>query len=177
MKTPPKESTAEFIQLLTTHQSRLYAYAFSLLGHREQAQEVMQETNIIMWRKADQFQLGTNFGAWMMKIAYYQVLEHRRKLNRQALFVVDEDFLSELAEEAKVSTEHIEEQQMALHACLAKLPDRQRELIRRRYSDGASIKSVASQIGSAVSAVKQTLFRARCNLIECVGFRMKEQQS
>lgn len=175
MKTPSKEATAEFIQLLTTHQSRLYAYAFSLLGNREQAQEVMQETNIILWRKADQFQLGTNFGAWMMKIAYYQVLEHRRKLNRQALFVVDEDFLSELAEEAKVSTEHIEEQQMALHACLGKLPDRQRDLVRRRYSDGASIKSVAAQVGSAVSAVKQTLFRARCNLIECVRFRMKEQ--
>ncbi len=175
MKAPPKESTAEFIQLLTTHQSRLYAYAFSLLGNREQAQEVMQETNIILWRKADQFQLGTNFGAWMLKIAYYQVLEHRRKLNRQALFVVDDEFLAKLAEEASCSTEHIEQQQMALHACLEKLPERQRDLVRRRYSEGASIKSVAEQIGSAVSAVKQTLFRARCNLIDCVRYRIKEQ--
>lgn len=177
MNPPPKESTAEFIQLLTTHQSRLYAYALSLLGNREQAQEVMQETNLILWRKADQFQLGTNFGAWMLKIAYYQVLEHRRKLNRQALFVVDEDFLSELAEEASCSTEIIEQQQMALQACLAKLPHRQRDLVRRRYSEGASLKSVADQIGSAVSAVKQALFRARCTLIECVRYRMKEQST
>ena len=175
MQGPPTEVSAEFIQLLTTHQSRLYAYALSLLGKREAAQEVMQETNIVMWRKADQFQMGTNFAAWMMKIAYYQVLEHRRKLNRQALFVVDEDFLSALAEEASESTEHIAEQQMALQACLARLPERQRDLVRRRYSDGASIKAVAEQIGIAANAVKQTLFRARGKLIDCVRYRMKEQ--
>ena len=69
------------------------------------------------------------------------------------------------------------QQQMALHACLAKLPDRQRDLVRRRYSEGASLKSVADQIGSAVSAVKQALFRARCSLIECVRYRMKEQST
>lgn len=178
MKKPhSEEATAEIIQLLTTHQSRLYAYALSLLGNREQAQEVMQETNVVIWRKRDQFELGTNFGAWMLKVAYYQVLEHRRKLNRQALFVVNEEFLSELAEEAKQSTEKLELQQMALQECLARLPERQRDLIRRRYSDGASIKVVAEQVESAVSAVKQALFRARCKLIECVRYRMKEQQA
>jgi len=119
--------------------------------------------------------MGTNFAAWMMKIAYYQVLEHRRKLNRQAMFVLDEEFLSALAEEAKENTEHIEEQQIALQQCLARLPERQRDLVRRRYSEGYSIKAVAEQIGIAASAVKQTLFRARGKLIECVRFRMKEQ--
>ena len=175
MKPPRPEVSAEFIQLLTTHQSRLYAYALSLLGNRESAQEVMQETNIVMWRKADRFEIGTNFAAWMMKIAYYQVLEYRRKINRQALFVVDEDFLSALAEEVSESTARMEEQQMALQACLARLPERQRDMVRRRYSDGASIKAVAEQIGIAASAVKQTLFRARGKLIDCVRYRMKEQ--
>lgn len=57
---------------------------------------------IVSRRKADQFKLGTNFGAWILKIAYYQALEHRRKLNHQDLFVPDEEFLSELAEEASI---------------------------------------------------------------------------
>ena len=130
---------------------------------------------MILWRKSDQFKLGTNFGAWMLKVAYYQVMDHRRRLNKQALFVDDENFLAELAEEAAMSTELTERQQEALQVCMQKLPTRQRELVRLRYSEGASIKSVAQHIGSAAAAVKQALFRARTNLISCVQHRMKEQ--
>jgi len=172
---PSKDPPAEFIQLLTTHQSRLFAYVLSLLGNRQHAEDVMQETNMILWRKSDQFQLGTNFGAWMLKVAYYQVMDHRRKRNKLALFVDDENFLAELAEEAAISTELTERQQEALQICLTKLPARQRDLVRLRYSEGASIQSVAERIGSAAAAVKQALFRARTNLIECVQHRMKAQ--
>ena len=172
---PSQNPTPEFIQLLTKNQSRLFAYVLSLLGNRQQAEDVMQETNMILWRKQDQFKLGTNFGAWMLKVAYYQVMDHRRKQNKQALFVDDENFLAELAEEAAVSTELTERQQEALHLCLEKLPSRQRDLVRMRYTEGASIKSVAEKIGSAAAAVKQALFRARGNLISCVQHRMKEQ--
>lgn len=172
---PSKDPKAEFILLLTKNQSRLFAYVLSLLGNRQQAEDVMQETNMILWRKADQFKLGTNFGAWMLKVAYYQVMDHRRKMNKLALFVDDENFLAELAEEAATSTELTERQQEALHICLEKLPTRQRDLVRLRYSEEASIKRVAQKIGSVASAVKQTLFRARTNLIDCVQHRMKEQ--
>ena len=80
------DSTAEFIKLLTSPQSRLYAYGLSLPGNRQQAQDVMQETNLVPWHKADQFPPATNFETWMMKVASYQVLDHRRKLNRQAIY-------------------------------------------------------------------------------------------
>lgn len=169
------ETTPEFIALLTGNQSRLFAYVLSLLGDRQQAQDVMQETNIVLWRKAAQFRPGTNFGAWMLKVAYYQVMEHRRKMNKQAIFIADDQFLSELAEEAVEGCEALERQQAALRTCLRRLPDRQRDIVRRRYTEGASIKAVAEQLGIAASAIKQTLFRARCSLIDCVRFRLKEQ--
>ena len=172
-----KDPTVEFIQLLTTNQSRLFAYVVSLLGNRQQAEDVMQETNMVLWRKANQFRLGTNFSAWMLKVAYYQVLDHRRKRNKRALFIQNDKFLAELSEAASSSTYLIERQQDALHKCLNKLPERQRDMVSRRYSEGASIKSVAQQIGVAASAVKQALFRARTSLIECVHHRMKEQLS
>ena len=169
-----EDTSPEFIALLTGNQSRLYAYVLSLVGERQQALDVMQEVNIVLWRKSAQFQLGTNFGAWMLKAAYYQVMEHRRKLNRRKLFLVDDDFLASLAEEAMDDSWFTEQQQTALRMCLEKLPERQRDIVRRRYSEGASIKAVAAQLGSAVAAIKQTLFRARTNLIACVHHRMKE---
>ena len=172
---PSIDSTAEFIQLLTKNQSRLFAYILSLVGNRQHAEDVMQEVNMILWRKQKQFKLGTNFGAWMMKVAYYQVMDFRRKQNKQALFVQDENFLAELAEEAASSSELTLRQQEALQICLEKLPPRQRDIVRLRYTEGASIKAVAKTIGSAATAVKQTLFRARGNLINCVQYRLKEQ--
>ncbi|MBK1879008.1 sigma-70 family RNA polymerase sigma factor [Pelagicoccus mobilis] len=169
----PKEPTEEFIQLITQSQSRLYAYAFSLLGDRQEALDVMQETNIVLWRKSDQFQMGTNFGAWMLKIAYYQVLARRRKQNKQELFV-DSDYLEDLASEVETSSSDFDQKERALQLCLEKLPNRQRDIVRRRYSEGYSINSVAEQLNVAASAIKQTLFRARSNLINCVQYRMRE---
>ena len=98
------EPSFEFVQLLTSHQSRLYAYVLSLLGDRTQAEDVMQETNAVLWRKAHDFKLGTNFGAWMFKVACFQVMAHRRRLTRDRL-VFDDDFLQDVAEDAEQQCE------------------------------------------------------------------------
>ena len=144
------DSTTEFIQLLTSQQSQMYAYALSLFGNRQQAQDVMQETILILWRKADQFQPDTKFAAWMMKVAYYQVLDHRRKLNKQTIFIGDDEFLGKLAEQASEFSEVMEERQDALRACLYKLPDRQRDIVRRRLDHvGCTANRQCCQRGEA----------------------------
>ena len=137
----------------------------------------MQETNLILWEKSDQFQLGTNFAAWMLKIAYFQVMSHRRQRRKHEHFAYDDAFLEGLAEESFEKTHLMERQQMALQSCLDKLPARQKEIVHRRYSEGYSIKRLADQLGIAAAAIKQTLFRARTNLIKCVQFRMQEGHS
>ena len=162
-----REPSLEFIQLLTSHQSRLYAYVLSLLGDRSQADDVVQETNAVLWHKAHEFKLGTNFGAWMLKIAYFQVMAHRRRLTRDRL-VFDDDFLQEIAEGAEQQCEWQEEKQRLLGDCIRKLNKRYQELIRRGYTEGATLKSIASQSGQSENSIKQALFRARAALIECV---------
>jgi RNA polymerase sigma-70 factor (ECF subfamily) len=168
------EPSLEFIQLLTSHQSRLYAYVLSLLGDRIQADDVMQETNAVLWRKADDFKLGTNFGAWMLKVAYFQVMAHRRRLTRDRL-VFDDDFLQEIAEGAEQQCEEQGEKQRRLADCIGKLNRRYQELVRRRYTEGATVKSIATQSGQSENSIKQALFRARAALVECVkGQRLEE---
>ena len=168
------EPSFEFVQLLTSHQSRLYAYVLSLLGNRTQAEDVMQETNAVLWRKAHDFKLGTNFGAWMLKVAYFQVMAHRRKLNRDRL-VFDDEFIQDIAEEAEQQCEWQEEKQRLLNDCIEKLNERQQDLIRCRYTEGATLKSIASQSGQSENTIKQALFRARAALIECVKRQSPEE--
>ena len=168
------EPSFEFVQLLTSHQSRLYAYVLSLLGDCSQAEDVCQETNAVLWRKAHEFKLGTNFGAWMLKVAYFQAMAHRRRLTRDRL-VFDDDFVRGMAKDAEQQCDLQGERQRRLGECIGKLTVRFQELIRRRYTDGATLKSIAAQTGKSENSVKQALFRARAALIECVKRQSREE--
>ena len=79
----PSQKTGDFVQLMIGCQSRLYAFIMSLVCDPEHAADILQQTNIVMWEKSDQFEPGTNFTAWTFQIARYQVLAHRQR--RKAL--------------------------------------------------------------------------------------------
>ena len=64
------DSELQFVTLLTSHQGRLFAYVLSLVGDADQARDVMQETNAVLWQKSADFEIGTNFSAWMIKTAF-----------------------------------------------------------------------------------------------------------
>ena len=164
-------ATAEFIQLLTTNQSRVYAYILSLVFDPDQANDVLQQTNAILWEKAEKFEMGTNFIAWSFRIAYFQVLAHRKKMQRDRL-IFDDDLIGDLAQVSSETDESFDRKQRLMRMCLEGLNDRQRDVIRRRYSVGANVAKIADEIGNSVNAVKQVLFRARRNLIDCVGAKM-----
>ena len=156
-----------FVQLMTEHQGRLYAYVLSLLGDPEQANDVLQEANLVLWRNAAEFQMGSNFRAWAFRIAHFQVMAHRQRQLRDRL-VFDDEMLAVLDPAAKAVDESYEERQERLTACLEKLPEAQRDLLRQRYADGLSLQAIADSVRRSANAVAQTLFRARRTLIECV---------
>ncbi len=168
----PRNSEA-FVQLMTEHQGRLYAYILSLLGDPDQANDVLQETNLVLWRNAGEFQMGSNFRAWAFRIAHFQMMAHRQRQMRDRL-VFDDAMLAVLDPAAKAVDETYEERQERLTECLEKLPESQRELLRQRYADGLSLQAIADSVRRTANAVAQTLFRVRRTLIDCVA-RLAEE--
>lgn len=169
----PQPDLAEFVKLLTTHQSRLYAYILSLVGDPTEADDILQEANTVLWNKSAEFAPGSSFAAWMFKVAYYQVLAYRQKLSREKI-LFNSELVPDLAHEAAQAAEKMDERQHALHQCLEKLGPRAQELIKRRYAVGAEIEAIALQLGQSANAVKQALFRVRLNLMECVKRQMAD---
>jgi len=165
----------EFLQLLTKSQSRIYAYILSLVFDPDQADDILQQTNAVMWKQEEKFQLGTNFIAWSFRIAYFQVRDHRRRQQRDRL-LFDDDFLDQLSASAITSDETFERRHRLLRRCLERLPERQRRLIRLRYTTGEHLESIAEKLELNVNAVKQGLFRARNALIRCVESQFAEEQ-
>ncbi|MCP4787310.1 MAG: sigma-70 family RNA polymerase sigma factor [Fuerstiella sp.] len=167
------DSQLPFIQLLTSHQARLYAYVLSLVADVDQASDIMQETNTVLWVKSSEFEMGTNFAAWMRKIAFYQVMAYRKKLARECI-VFDDSLVGQLAEAASERDETMEGRRAVVRQCLSQMNDRHRELIRARYQDGFALADIAAAMNRKTNAIKQSLFRARTILIACVRNKTQE---
>ncbi|MEM9281842.1 MAG: sigma-70 family RNA polymerase sigma factor [Verrucomicrobiota bacterium] len=168
----------QFISDLTDWQNRLFGYLVTILGNVHDAHDVLQETNVVMWRKIGEFEPGSNFGAWAKKCAHFQALAFLRDRKRDR-HVFDDDVLERLAEdeETALSPSLDEEKEIALRECLAALPDDQRRLVRDRYRDELSIKELSSRFGKKVSATKMTLMRIRDSLLLCIEGKLKENHS
>ena len=157
----------EFVRLLAQNQRRLFVYVHTLVMNHTDAEEVLQNTNLVLWREFGTFETGTNFAAWACRVAFNQVMAWRKKRQRDRLQFSD-DFLTAIATETHDASDALEEQTKALAGCLAKLPNDQRELIRLRYSEEGTIEAVANRVKRTVEATYRALSRIRHTLHECV---------
>ena len=64
----------EFVRLLTGQQRQLYLYIIALLPNPTDVDDVLQATNMVLWSKADEFEPGSDFGAWARRVAHFEVL-------------------------------------------------------------------------------------------------------
>jgi len=168
----------EFVRLLTEAQGTVYGYIVSLIPDRNRARDLLQETNITLWRKADNFEEGTNFNAWACRVAYFHVLAFRRKMAREKL-VFDDDILDYLAErnDERIAEEGVRDRNNALRQCLQKLPEHHRKLVEDRYQPGASVQKIATEANRTVGAISQTLYRIRHNLMICIEKTLATRES
>jgi RNA polymerase sigma-70 factor (ECF subfamily) len=168
-----RNATERFVQHLIECQPRVYAYVLALLADADLADEVVSETNLVLWRKADEFVEGTDFGAWACTIARYQVLAARQKLARDKV-VFDDDVLASIAQAAPERTVDLDDRRRALRHCLRSLSLDQQQLIQARYAGDGSVQSLAARLGRSVGSISQTLYRLRNLLLECIQRRLTE---
>ena len=168
------ESNSRFSDQLVGIQKGLYAYILTLLPWPEEANDVLQQTNLVLWRDADRFQPGTDFRAWAYRVAYFQVLAQRRKVQRDHLRF-DDTLIKNLAANMDRETVYAEEEAFALRDCMKLLPEIDRELICRRYDAGVSVKVMAADLNQSPNAVAVKLHRVRQKLLDCLQQRVSER--
>lgn len=156
-----------FVQLLATSQRPVFLYALSLVHNPTDAEEILQETNLVLWRKFDQYEPGTDFVRWACRVAYFEVLKYREKrAGSEKLF--SNEFIEALAVEADTRIDHADARREALGRCMGKLSERDRRLVTRRYRPGATTRSVAEALGRSVQGTRKALHRIRAALLGCI---------
>jgi len=162
------------VRLFSQHQRWLFGYLTSLLGNPNDAEDVMQEVSVVLWKEHHKFELGTNFTAWLSVIAYHQVQKFWRLRKRDRMFL-NPDVLEQVACLPE-DFELLESRRSALSDCVAKLRELDRVLVRHVYGDRkVSAKQVAAELGRPVGTVYKALNRVRRTLFECVNKRMQAE--
>ena len=165
MPTKPTKSEDHIVNMIVQHQHDLHRYILSWLPNPALASDVLQETNLVLWNKAADYDSSRPFLPWALTFAFYQVKAARRDSARDR-HVFDDDLLETLASEPLPQTEN--EIEKALEHCLSKLRADQRELIMARYQPGASVADLASSLSQTPNAISLGLLRIRASLRTCI---------
>jgi RNA polymerase sigma-70 factor, ECF subfamily len=166
-----------FVHLIADHQSELRAFVTSLMPGSSDIDDVVQEANKVVWEKRGEFEIGTNFKAWMFSVAKFQVMAAWRDKKRKKEWGVPESVLIKLIDDALATSDNTNvPDHEILHECLQRLRPKDRGLILRRYFDGWRVKKVADEAGRGSDSVKMSLRRIRSLLGICIRRAQRIQE-
>lgn len=165
--------TEHFVRELTRSQNAVFSYILSLVTDPDAARDILQDTNVVLWRKAGEFTEGTRFMSWALAVARLQVLTFMRD-HRRDRHVFDVQVVTQMADEYAANTEDADDRARVFEDCLKLLPPGQRELVSQRYAAGGSVKAIAQSRGQSPGAISVTLSRIRKALANCMAAKIAE---
>lgn len=169
------EIPASLVINLTQAQPRLFNFLLKRLGRRDQAHEVLQEVNLTICRKCNEFEEGTNFMAWAFSISRFQAMAFRKKQARDRhVFPADLIESIELLDNRYFPASAESDRQLALSHCLKKLSPENQGMIISRYAESETVKAIAANLGRTVNAVSIVLHRVRKQLHDCINIQLAE---
>jgi RNA polymerase sigma-70 factor (ECF subfamily) len=159
----------QFVERFVRCQDRLYAYVATLLPNRADAEEVFQQTSLVLWKKWQQFDPRRDFVRWACGIAHLEVATFLRKQANKGRVYLSEDVLAEVARVRLESHDLLEARRLALRQCLDQLHKEQRALLEQCYAGTHRIKTIAADLGRRPNVLYMTLKRLRRILFDCIN--------
>ncbi|GGX53373.1 RNA polymerase sigma subunit ECF family protein [Tateyamaria omphalii] len=140
---------------------RAHAQAFRMLGDRSEAEDVVQDAMLRLWRIAPEWRFGeAQVSTWLYRVVSNLCTDRLRKRRRSGVALDD---VAEPEDPAPGAEARLQDhaRHAALRAAIAALPERQRLALTLRHFDGASNPEIAEQLGISVEAVESLTARAK----------------
>ncbi|HEX5471247.1 MAG TPA: sigma-70 family RNA polymerase sigma factor [Lacipirellulaceae bacterium] len=156
----------EFARQFSRNARRIYGFIMTLVFSHSDAEEVFQNTSVVLWNKFGEFRPGSNFFAWASRVAYFEVLSFMKQRRRSR--TVSGEALELLADEAVSLADESSARQEALEDCLSRLNASDRDLLHARYYRQQPPKQIAAMQSRSVDSVYRALSRIHNMLLNCV---------
>jgi len=161
-----RQDKQEFLRHFLSSESSLRGYILTHVRDFTVAEDLLQQSALVLWQKFEQYDPGRPFLAWALGVARLEILNAARRRPGRSLVESDLDGLV-VGEYLRLESELPLRRQL-LRSCLKHLPASMTEAVRLRYEEGFNLDQIAAQLGKSLAAVKVTLHRARISLQDCV---------
>lgn len=159
--------TRRFLSLLMVNQRQISAYISVLVPNFNDADDILQQTITVMWEKFSQYQHGTDFAAWGVRIAYYNILRYRREKNKKTVQFNDAVFES-FCKVMEKKYCRAEDNLSALRNCIQKLAAGDKSLLHLRYGMNQTVRDIAEQTRKSIQFTYRALSRVHQMLHRCI---------
>lgn len=165
----------DFLRRFTKTEPALRGFVRSLVPTKSDADDVLQEVAITLWKKFPEFSgaSGEEFRRWSFGVAKFKVLSWQRDKGRDRLVFSDQT-LSVLAQDSETRSDKLSAQREALKTCLARLSSEQRTLVESAYESGTKIESLAKALERTAMSVYKQLHRIRMALAKCARAELQK---
>ena len=160
-----KESV--FFQLFMNSQKNLYAYILSSVHNFNDANDLLQETATVLWQNFDKFDQKTNFLAWAISIAR-NLIRNYFNMRKKSRLQFDDELVQTIDAAIVKNIDGDNIKLESLKKCYEKLSDSSRLLIKLRYEDGMTVKSIASRFGRPLEGMYKFIARLQDSLMQCI---------
>jgi RNA polymerase sigma-70 factor (ECF subfamily) len=166
-----RDRATVFVELLTSHQRKLYAYIATMLLGDSAAADVLQETNLQLWAHVNEFDFTRPFLPWAFGFARHRVLAFRKSCGRSRL-VFGDDAVDLIHNQCMKSVSEADDRLIALRNCLEMLEPRQAGLIHERYVAKTPIRILAARSSDTAQNLSSRLYRIRKILARCIETKL-----
>jgi RNA polymerase sigma-70 factor (ECF subfamily) len=151
--------------LLVASAPRVYGLLFRMVGRRDVAEDLMQETLLRAYRGLDAYQPEGKFRAWLFRIAANQARDWIRRQKRRPLVTDEPHAVAEMPPEADAVAR---ERAGRVNQALARLAEPDREILLMRYYGNMTFKEIAQANGEPLGTVLARAHRALKKLGEMI---------
>lgn len=161
------ESQAQFLRLFLPSERELFRYIAALVPNVGDAEEIVQQTAVELWKKFDQYDAQRPFMPWACRFALNIVKQWVASRQRwQSL--LEHGLAEELVNRRDQLRPQFENRLSPLDQCLKKLPSEQRGVMEAYYFRKQSIDVIAAETRRSVESIYKTLQRIRLMLRQCI---------
>ena len=168
-------SAEEFVRLFSKSQHRVLRFIHTLVPDLAEAEDVLQETSVILWKKWPEFERDRDFVKWACGIARLEVFRMFRLRKHSSLYL-DEGVLNQIADVALAEIHHhqrFEASTDALDDCMRELQESDQRILKLRYQQEMTVQQIARACKRPKSSVHDLLGKIRARLLRCVQRRLE----
>ena len=166
-KKPEKDQYKQFVKLLRLHEKKIYGHILFLVPNHNIAEDIMQETIVVMLRKFSDYKEGSNFSAWGITIGRFLIKEYYRKKSHSIVHFSSEA-MENISESAAEVFDAYDDRTEALQRCLKKLPEDAAGIMKLRYQQNLTIREVAEQFGKSIHSIYKQVSKIHFLLQRCI---------